>query len=355
MRFVTVLSVLILVGVCAGAALADKYEPNEKPWTYDPGAPRAIYPEDEGVNNACPGQPMACGDQIDPAALTQGDLDWTYLDLQAGTLLTISTAPPSDLGTDTYLEVYDSCTGSILISDDDSGPGFYSLISNWPVPHAGTYYIKVRGYSTSSTGPYVLSVTCGVPNPPDPNDTCNPDIAIQCGTGVLNGDMTWDNNNYDPLSGGCATQYPEAGKDVAYRMDLPVGAVIDMTYYTPNWDAAFYIVTDCANVPGTCVVGADAGYDTETIHYVVPNAGTYWLILDHYGTNTGGGPWTLNYTINCQAEPTGACCIDGRCSITTEADCGGQWLGPNYPTCDPNPCPTPTKESSWGQIKVTYR
>lgn len=41
---------------------------------------------------------------------------------------------------------------------------------------------------------------------------------------------------------------------------------------------------------------------------------------------------------------TGACCIDGICSITTEPDCtlmGGTYQGDGT-DCDPNPCPTPT-------------
>ncbi len=36
-------------------------------------------------------------------------------------------------------------------------------------------------------------------------------------------------------------------------------------------------------------------------------------------------------------DPTGACCIGEECTITTEAECQGQWQGPDMP-CDPNPC-----------------
>lgn len=41
--------------------------------------------------------------------------------------------------------------------------------------------------------------------------------------------------------------------------------------------------------------------------------------------------------------PTGACCIDGDCSITTEVFCnlaGGDYQGDDT-VCDPNPCPQP--------------
>ncbi len=38
--------------------------------------------------------------------------------------------------------------------------------------------------------------------------------------------------------------------------------------------------------------------------------------------------------------PVGACCVEYVCTITTEADCAGQWYGPGT-TCDPTPCPPP--------------
>jgi hypothetical protein len=357
MRFATVLCLCILLGVSAGSAAADKYEPNEKSWSYDPMAFRSDSPEQE-PNDACPGpQALQCGDRIVCGSYGAGsDDDWYRIFLMGGTAVTIGTDACQGSNVDTYLEFYDSTCVTRLVYDDDGGPGYFSLISNYIVPATGWYNIKTFSYLHLYAGDYILYVPCGFPPPPDPNDTCNPDYDIVCSSGVLNGDMTSDFNNYDPLSGGCATGYPEAGKDVAYRMDLLGGWVVDLTYYTPNFDAAFYIVTDCNDVPGTCVVGADAAYDTETIHYTVPATGTYWLILDHYGTDTGGGPWTLNYSILGCDLPMGACCIDGRCTITTEPNCGGQWLGPGYPTCDPNPCPwTPVRERSWGRIKATYR
>jgi hypothetical protein len=66
--------------------------------------------------------------------------------------------------------------------------------------------------------------------------------------------------------------------------------------------------------------------------------------------------------------PVGACCTDpdgdgypNVCTITTEFDCTGEWLGSDYSTCDPNPCPccppppVPVREGTWGQIKANYR
>lgn len=56
-------------------------------------------------------------------------------------------------------------------------------------------------------------------------------------------------------------------------------------------------------------------------------------------------------------EPTGACCINTSCQVLTPTACaqaGGRYVGDDVP-CVPNPCATPAKSSSWGQIKGGYR
>jgi hypothetical protein len=51
-------------------------------------------------------------------------------------------------------------------------------------------------------------------------------------------------------------------------------------------------------------------------------------------------PNIWNGSHSCDPNPCpllGACCDQGDCTITTEAECGGQWLGPHF-DCNPNPC-----------------
>jgi hypothetical protein len=54
---------------------------------------------------------------------------------------------------------------------------------------------------------------------------------------------------------------------------------------------------------------------------------------------------------------SGACCFPGNdCQLMTQTECqtaGGSWDG--AATCDPNPCPTPAQETTWGAIKSIYR
>jgi len=396
MRLVTVISFALLAW-SVGSALADKNAPPEKPWHYDYGLTNLTVVPEQEPNDVCPGQAVNLGDVVAPASYNPAsDDDWYQFYAMAGTVMVIGTDSYNGSDVDTYLQLYDSDCSTLLAYDDDGGPNMFSLISGYEIPHDGTYHIKTYTYSHLYTGDYQLLVTGGPPPPPDPNDTCNPGFVIPLGSGVIQGDMSPDHNDYDPGSGGCATGYPEAGKDVAYRMDLRVGDIVDMTYTTPNSDAAFYVVTDCSDPAGTCVVGADAGYDTEVIHWWVTQTGTYYVILDHYGVDAGAGPWSLSYFIPyeiaaccvgdlcymvppedcaamggtfmgwgvscdpnpCLPEPTGACCVEYVCTIQTQNQCilmGGTYYGDGS-VCDPTPCPpTPVEASSWGKIKARYR
>jgi len=53
-----------------------------------------------------------------------------------------------------------------------------------------------------------------------------------------------------------------------------------------------------------------------------------------------------------------ACCFqDGHCEFIERGPCeqaGGSWQEPCV-VCDPNPCVTPTRPSTWGKLKTIYR
>jgi hypothetical protein len=350
MRQSSLFLLAILVLLASGSVLADKTEPNEKEWSYDPMNVRATYGEVE-PNNACPGQPVACGDVVDPAMInTAGDVDWYQTTLTAGTLLTVGTDaaqycdPDAD---DTYIYLYAPDCTTILTQDDDSGPGFYSLIASYSITAGGTYNIKVRHYSASGTGCYKLLVNCTIPQPPPVNDQCSGALPIpRCAPGALNGDLTWAVNDYDPGVGTpppSCTGYTAAGKDVAYALDLQAGDLCQFSYTLTSADASFYLVSDCANVNDSCLAGADAtgAGGTETLAWTCPTTGAYYLICDVYGTNTGG-PFTLTYDIQCPVAHV--CCVGETCQLVFEGDCaamGGIWH-PEWESCGPpNPCALP--------------
>jgi hypothetical protein len=81
-------------------------------------------------------------------------------------------------------------------------------------------------------------------------------------------------------------------------------------------------------IVGACCDPDDGSCQVLTTAECTVQAGTY----QGDGTDCSPNPCTL---------PTGACCIAGACTITTDAACAGDWLG-NGAVCSPNPCPEPT-------------
>ena len=80
-----------------------------------------------------------------------GDHDYFRLTVSQSTTLTVETTG----STDTYGTLFDS-TGASLESDDDAGDR-----TNFRIERAvgtGTYYVRVRGFSRTTTGAYVLRV-----------------------------------------------------------------------------------------------------------------------------------------------------------------------------------------------------
>ena len=77
------------------------------------------------------------------------------------------------------------------------------------------------------------------------------------------------------------------------------GDAIDLTY-TSTADGSIYLITDCGDPVASCVVGADATVsgEPEYIVHTFTSSGTYYLVLDSYGTGSFGD-WTLTGTTSC--------------------------------------------------------
>lgn len=256
---------------------------------------------------------------------------------------------------------------------------------------------------------------------PPPNDTCAGAIELSCGvTYTIPTNTAFANDDYDQL--GFCTGFTSSGPDIVYKIVLPDGATVNFTLNTnpPNgsgYDAALYLITDCANPSTTCLIGSDACnvmQEIEAISYTNDTGGplTTFMIVDGFiptppevscGAPSGTG--TLAGTVTCPPAPMGACCLSDTtgvtCMVITEADCdslGGAYQGdgtdcdpdpcvvptgaccnaPGAPDCfvttradceadggdyagdgtnctPPNPCPVPVEPSTWGKIKSIYR
>ena len=100
-----------------------------------------------------------------PGQLDIDDEDYFRLDVGQGASLRLE----STGDVDTYGEFYD--VNGALISENDDGGGSLNFRIDTGALDAGSYYLKVRGYSGSRTGSYSLSVTGnaggGSPTRPD--------------------------------------------------------------------------------------------------------------------------------------------------------------------------------------------
>ena len=135
---------------------------------------------------------------------------------------------------------------------------------------------------------------------PDPepfsNDTCEgaldmqalfDDEAIGWFSPTCDTPYNYYTNTYD---GGCAP-WGAPGTDQVYSIYLTAGetftaSVVD--YYTQDTsdvDYVIYVVTDCADLAGTCIAAADDAYSPPNAEYLTfdaPADGVYYFILDSY-------------------------------------------------------------------------
>lgn len=310
LRITTVVVSLALLAV-AGMAAADEKSTEfaERKWNPLAGLESALadVPEAEPNNSLATAQPLGCGDVLRPATISAAsDTDYVVFTATIGTILTIGTDADGTSGqlTDSRIRLFNA-SGVVLASDDDSGPGAYSLLT-FTATYTGTYYVGIAGYSSSYTGAYKAFVNCQVPEPPPVNDLCAGALPIECGAISLSGSTQFATNDYTPIasgSGGC-TGYAAAGKDVVYVINAGGGDSLDVSY-TNVADGSIYLITDCGAPTTSCVAGADetlAG-QAELLTFTFPATGVYYLIADSYGTGSGGA-FTLTGTLHCNVVST---------------------------------------------------
>jgi len=298
---------LVLILAVLGAAPAPPH-PAGKGFTaedFEKEAPGpgllATISEDENTNNTCPGQTIACDDLVNAHIEPAGDQDLYNVTVDAGACLTVGT--DADTVTDTVIEILNEDCSVVLAMDDDNGPGPFSLISDFRVPAAGTYVVRVRHYLSGGRGKYELFVKCKAGG--EPNANCETADTLTCGVINLGGttDCTGNDYNAQGAAGSC-TQFSSNGQDVVYLVRAEEGTSISLEYLSTA-DASLYIVTNCASPADSCVAGVDAKRtgELETLQYTFTKTDDYYIILDSFGTNTSGD-WSLKGMLECPTPVT---------------------------------------------------
>lgn len=117
-------------------------------------------------------------------------------------------------------------------------------------------------------------------------------------------------------SGNRCTGYPADGIDQVYSIALTAGQTLTVTINDTDADAALYLISDCADSAGTCLVGADASASLgETLTARIITTGTYFLVVDQY-LDSGGNdeiPFTLTASVEASAPCEDFECGTGQC------------------------------------------
>lgn len=125
-----------------------------------------------------------------------------------------------------------------------------------------------------------------------PNDTCETAFDLN-GAFDFDTDTCDDVDDYDLGAGNACTGYSSSGADEVYEICLPPGGTVSLTYDEIDYDGSIYLVTDCSDLPASCVAGDDCYPNpcTDFIDYTNTNATnvTYWLIVDGFGGGCGLG------------------------------------------------------------------
>ena len=196
--------------------------------------------------------------------------------LRSGTLSITSSGT-----TDTYGSLLDS-NGEELLSDDDGGNSYNFSISY--TVNQGTYYVKIRHYSETETGDYVVSST----------------FVANADNNVTQTDTSETTVDYDytltPNDSRTEQIYPSGDSDI-YRIDILESGTLTI-YSTGSTDTYGCLL----NNQGEEISSNDNGGEGSNFKFSYDvSEGTYYAKVRHYyGSVSSGG--IGNYTIVCSYE-----------------------------------------------------
>ena len=214
---------------------------------------------------------IAVGGSVDAVIDDNADHDWYRVTLTAGTTYTFQTWSASGGGNpDSFIYVRDAA-GTLLVQDDDSGDGTYSLVSYTPTT-SGVYFVDAGVFpGQGSAGTYHLSVAAVVPSG---SDSIAASTATT-GTLALNGSV--DGNVDTAADHDWYGITLVAGQTYIFRTGgTGVGTALDTTL-TLRDAAGTQLATNDDSGEGAY----------SAIRFTATTGGTYYLDVGAFGSNTG--------------------------------------------------------------------
>jgi hypothetical protein len=165
----------------------------------------------------------------------------------------------------------------------DAGAPLHSRIRGMA---PGTYYLVLEA---GRGGSYTVLVTAtsppSTPMPVTGNDSCGGAINIPMTGGLFSGSTITSLNDYTATTcGGMATS-----PDATFRLDLTRRSLVTATTDGSSFDTVLYYFTgSCHAGGGETACDDDSGSGSTSLLSRVLEAGTYFFIVDGFGTGTSG-------------------------------------------------------------------
>jgi hypothetical protein len=235
--------------------------------------------------------------------------------------------------------LYQGCptSGGICVANAQSSAGNQS-IGCVPVVGGLNYYLVVDSYPAPNCNPF--NVTISAPSSSSLTGTiCSNAVNMTFPYSATNQSTLCYGNDYTNASIGSPSTLYESGEDKVYSFTTTGPQCLNLILSNASTDyIGFQVYSGCPGVIGTTCVASGGGATSGSLasSFVVPDAGTYYLVIDTWSapsfvnydlvvTSTGSGP---SNDLPCNAESL----ILGT-SIGGENNCSGSASEPGVPGC----------------------
>jgi hypothetical protein len=235
----------------------------------------------------------------EPSGLTFED-DWWTFTIDEQSMVTIETGAFDSLTSDTFLELYGDCGGTLIEFDDDDGEGFLSKIE--VVLNPGTYHVKMTlspiAFFTGEMWDYSIAVTLAEPplTEMEPNDNCGEANPVNLGDAPL------------------ASIEPAGDRD-HFMLTVPADGYVDIETDGPVGDT----VLNITSMDGSVQIGCDddAGNGLFSRWGCCLPAGDYCVAVKDYADNRTIAAYTIEF------RGVGICTPNDplQCTISLSAQC----------------------------------
>jgi hypothetical protein len=218
---------------------------------------------------------------LDPGEIW--DLDFTIANAGlAQSSNTVGTLSSSDADITVMTGTVDF--GAVAAGSTATGAGMATIAIDALAPSTASMDLDLTVIADGLQFDLTTSVQLGIM----PGDT-GADAGFVSASTTLQGSTNGLANDYtDPSS---CTGYMAQSSDGVYAIDLTLGQVLtaDLTYDSGGPDAVIYISASSVSPDLSCLSGADSNVDeTESLWFVAPASGTYYLVVDGYYSGESG-------------------------------------------------------------------